>query len=138
MNSKVITVTALILGGIVGYYFSPSKTETKIVTVEVENKKTEQDTVIVEKTNKDGTKIKTTTIKTKTESQKKTDIQNNKTEEKYSPQYNISVMAGFDFGNLSNPYMFGIHAQKQFIGPINLGLFAFTNKTAGISVGLQF
>jgi hypothetical protein len=137
-NKNLIPVVALLLGGALGYYMSPTKVQIQTVTVEVEKKKTEQDTVIVEKTEKDGTKTKTTTVKTKTETQTKKDTESSKTEETYKPQYNISVMAGMDLNNLSNPIVFGIHAQKQFIGPINFGIFGFTNKTAGLSIGLQF
>jgi hypothetical protein len=137
-TNKTIPVICFIIGGVTAYYAMPKRVETKTVTVEVQNKKSEQDTVIVEKTNKDGTKTKTTTIKTKTETQNKKDNQKESNTVTSKPEYHISLMGGVDINNLSNPFIIGVHAQKQFIGPFSLGIFGFTNKTAGVSVGIQF
>lgn len=137
-NQKLLNVTCFIMGGLLAYIAFPTKIETKTVTVEVEKKKTQQNTVIVEKRNKDGSSIKITEIISKIEAESKKDNKVTEVKETYKPQYNVSVMAGVDVTNLKNPITFGIHAQKQFIGPFNLGLFALTNKTVGISAGLQF
>lgn len=137
-TNRVTPVLFFVVGAATAYYLVPKRVETKTVTVEVQNKKTEQDTVIVEKTNKDGSKTKTTTIKTKTESQDKTNTQTKSEKEYYKPEYTISVMGGVDFNNLTAPFILGVHAQKQIIGPFNVGVFGFTNKTIGLSVGLQF
>lgn len=139
MNNKyVIPVVCFTLGAATAFYYLPTKVKTETVVVEKQETKTEQDTVIVEKTDKDGTKVKTTTIKTKSETQTKKDTEASTTKEIEKPKYHISAMAGLDVTNLKNPMVFGIHAQKQFIGPFSLGAFIMTNSTAGISVGVQF
>lgn len=137
-NKYIIPVVYFLAGGVLAYYAMPTKVKIEKVMVEVEHKKAEQDTVIVEKTNKDGSTTKTTVIKTRTETEIKKDSKIAESKETYKTQYNISVLAGVDVNNLANPAIFGIHAQKQFFGPIGLGLFVFTNKTAGLSVGFQF
>jgi hypothetical protein len=139
MNNKyVVPVICFTLGAATAFYYAPTKVKTETVVVEKEQTKTEQDTVIIEKTDKDGTKTKTTTIKTKQEVQAKKNTEASTVQENKKPQYHVSVMAGLDVTNLKNPAVFGVHAQKQFIGPFSLGAFIMTNTTAGVSVGIQF
>ena len=139
MNNKyVVPVICFAFGAATAFYYAPTKIKTETVVVEKQQTKTEQDTVIIEKTDKDGTKVKTTTIKTKKESQANKNTEASTVQENNKPQYHVSVMAGLDVTNLKNPAVFGVHAQKQFIGPFSLGAFIMTNATAGLSVGIQF
>lgn len=139
MNNRfLIPVVFFIMGGALAYFVMPTKVEIQTSSTQTQDTKVEQDTVIVEKTDKDGNKVKTTTIKTNTQTQTKREDKTVEVKENKKQQYHISAMAGVDVTNLTSPIVFGIHVQKQFIGPISIGLFGFTNKTAGLSLGLQF
>lgn len=121
-----------------GRYTAPTKVETKTVTVEVEKTKVVEKKVIVEKTNPDGSKTTVTTVDTNTETQ--TDSTSNTTtvKENKKSTLNVYAMGGLDVTNPANGFIVGAHVSKQLIGPISIGLFGFTNKTAGVSIGMSF
>lgn len=50
---------------------------------------------------------------------------------------NISALAGMDTLNSFRP-VYGISANKEFIGPITIGAYGLTNGVLGISIGLNF
>jgi hypothetical protein len=120
-----------------GRHTAPTKVETKTITVEVEKIKQHQNTVIVEKVNKDGSKETTTRIVTDTNKDTTKTSEQNKLVEKKSP-LNIYALAGIDIANPANGFTVGAHISKQLLGPVSLGVFGFTNKTAGMSLGLNF
>lgn len=126
------------MGGALAYYFMPTKVEIQTSSTQTQDTKIDQDTVIIETTDKDGNKTKTTKTKTTTNTQTKREDKAEEVKHIKSPEYHISAMAAMDVTNLTSPLVFGIHIQKQFIGPVSIGLFGFTNKTAGLSLGLQF
>lgn len=132
------------------------KTETKIVEVEKKvsvsdkdkkekrHKKTEKKEV----TKPDGTKEVITIItddKTSEQSYKETQVSSNEktTDEKKevtksSSRTHLSALAGIDVTKPSKGLTYGLHVSREILGPISIGIFGFTNGTAGCSIGLSF
>lgn len=50
----------------------------------------------------------------------------------------LDLLAGLDVTNPASGYLVGAHISKPVLGPITIGLWLLTNKTAGVSAGLQF
>ena len=142
-----------------GYYAAPEKTkiETKIVEVEKktqektvdESKDTHKETTTVETVNPDGSKTTTTTTVEDTKTDKKTDSststevakaeQQSKEVTKSGRKVNLSALVGTNIvdgfpSNLTPVY--GAHLTTGIVGPVTCGLFALSNGTAGVSVGL--
>lgn len=143
MTTKQIALAIVLvfaLGLSIGRFATPTKVETKTVTVEVEHKAEDKkvDKVTTITVKPDGTK--TTTITDKTETTTKTDVSDIKTssklvENKHS-DLNISVLAGVD---ITNPkIIYGASVTKGIIGPVSIGIWGLTNGTVGASVGLNF
>lgn len=157
-KSKIIlTIVCLTVSFAFGRYSAPTtvKTETKVVEVDKkkDTKTSETDinkhkeTVVKEVTHPDGTKEVITTVtedtvasrdtkeKSKETKSKDTDITKEVT--RSSGRLNISVLAAIDTTQLSTP-VYGLSVTRDVIGPISIGLFGFTNKTIGASLGLSF
>lgn len=152
---KLLALTALFLLGLaVGRFTLPAKVVTKeVVKVEIRevekkeiNQKNDKVIVIIETKKPDGTVITESkivdksTVDTKSERTTETKSLSNKetTKEYAKNQYSLRVMVGKDLTNLAGPLVYGVGADKKFIGPINLGLYGFTNGVAGVSIGLTF
>lgn len=120
-----------------GRYTAPTKIETKTITIEAEKIKQHQNTLIVEKINKDGSKETTTRIITDTNKDTVKTSEQNKLVEKKSA-LNIYALGGIDITNPASGFTVGVHVSKQLIGPVSIGLFGFTNKTTGVSLGMSF
>lgn len=129
-------ILAIILAYATGRYAKPDKIVTKTVTVEVEKTRINENKVIVEKINKDGTKTTTTHVITKTETDTKIQSKNDSVVQNNKSPLNVSLLAGYDFNNVNLVY--GVHVSKQLLGPVSIGIFGLTNKTIGMSAGLQF
>lgn len=153
MNSKSIIIAGvvlLVLGYGIGRFTTPDKivTQTKIVTVtdekSVTDKKVDSTTKITEVKNKDGTVTTVTEIDshsdTNRQKEKDTSIvdEETKTVENNKSSLNVSVMAGLDVTNPAGGYIIGGQITKRMLGPITLGVWGLSNKTGGLSVGLQF
>jgi hypothetical protein len=121
-----------------GKYSAPTKVETKTITVEVEKTKVVEKKVIIEKVNPDGSKTTVTTVDTNTETQTDTTSNSSTVKETKKPSLNVYAMGGLDVTNPANGFIVGAHVSKQLLGPISIGLFGFTNKTAGVSLGMTF
>lgn len=52
------------------------------------------------------------------------------------PKVNVSALVSYDFSG-SHP-IYGVSANKEFIGHMTIGAFGLTNGTAGLSVGWNF
>ena len=50
---------------------------------------------------------------------------------------NISALAGLDLSNSMKP-VYGASVNKNFLGPVTMGVFGLTNGTVGVSLGLSF
>lgn len=157
-----VVVIALVGAYGLGWWSSPAKVVTKSDTKQssTQNTKTVNNTnsdtndhKVVKTTETDepnGTKVIQTVVTddsdTKT-SDKSTDsskssasseTQTSKTVTSEKGKINLSLMAGAQLNNLSGGMVYGIHADKRLIGPFTVGAFAFTNSTAGLSVGITF
>lgn len=146
MNVKVLVIAILALVGAyaLGRYTSPVKVETKIVEVEKKQTETERDkrkettTTVVEKP--DGTKetvtrtVEDTSTRKSTETNRNTDTETSKT---YAgPKTYVGGLSGIDTANGS--VFYGAQVNRQVLGPVSVGGFFLTNKTLGVSIGLQF
>jgi mannose/fructose-specific phosphotransferase system component IIA len=137
MSKYILFVIVIIVSYATGRYMSPEKIKTEVKTVEVEKvvTKVEHKTVKI-KENKDGSKE--TIIVTDSRAGSTTNIRSqDKTKElTVRDKINVSLLAGNSLP-ISAP-IFGASVQKNFIGPITLGAWVLTNKTGGLSVGLNF
>lgn len=131
-------IIIIVIAFYVGKHYSPTKVETKVITVEVEKAKIVEKKVIVEKVNPDGSKTTVTTIDTNTEKQTTTASNNTVTKENKKQPLSVYAMGGLDVTNPSGGFIVGAHVSKQLLGPLSFGLFGLTNGTAGISLGLSF
>jgi len=153
----VLTIVALATSFAFGRYFAPTKIKIQEKIVEVDTKSSDKTTeatrdkrketvvkevvkpdgtretetrTIEETTASKGTKEKTSETKT-TESEKSTEITRS------TGRLNISALASVD---TSKPTQvnYGLSVTRDVIGPISIGVFGFTNKTYGASLGLSF
>jgi hypothetical protein len=131
----ILGLLLLVVCFYLGRYTAPTKVETKTVAVEVEKVKTNQNVVIVEKINKDGSRVKITQSSSQTYKNTETSVKNSKVVEN-KPSVNIHAMAGLDVLNPKGVVV-GVHANKQILGPISLGVFGFTNNVIGLSLGMS-
>jgi hypothetical protein len=146
LKSKLILATVCLgLGAIAGYELVPTRVEYKEKVVEkivtqTETKK-DRDLVRVKETRPDGTTITRTEIKDRTETNSSSATtkvaETSKTTERRTP-VNLSLLAGKPLGNIVNAeYTFGLHASKQLLGPLSLGVWGTTDKTIGLSLGVS-
>lgn len=161
-------VTILLLGFATGRWTSPSsiKTDKEQLSIDTTTKKqdnktttdTDRDkklkTTITETTNPDGTKTKTTEITEDTSTKRITKVDDKqsqtdtKVDDKHEskeveykkPDLAVRGMVGTDVSSLSSGLrpIFGGEVNKNIIGPVSGGVWGLSNRTCGVSVGLQF
>lgn len=110
-----------LVGGALGYYMMPKKEIVRVVEKQV-------DRVVTVIKKPDGTVEKITVDKSKIISEDRTKVNVGRS------KVNLSLLGGTDF---SRP-VYGLHVSKELIGPISVGLFGLTNKTVGLSLGINF
>lgn len=140
-----------------GRYLAPTKIKIEEHTVTVDKSKDSKsvdtdinkhkETVVKEIVRPDGTKETTTTVtedtvasrdsKEKSSSDKSTDKTTSKEITRSTGRLNISALASVDTTQPSTP-TYGVAVTRDVIGPISIGVFGFTNKTFGASLGLSF
>lgn len=121
-----------------GRYTAPSKTETKTVEIEVEKIQEHQDKIVIEKVNKDGSKETITRVITDRNKDTIKGSEETKIVENKKSPLNVYAMGGIDITNPANGFIVGAHVSKQLLGPVSIGVFGFSNKTVGVSVGMSF
>ncbi len=133
------------LGGIViiviafycGRITSPEKIKTEVRTIEVEKtvNKTERKVIKV-KENADGSKDTVIVVDSNVneESRGKSTVESK--EIVNGKRTNVSLLVGGAYP-LSGPH-YGVSIQRSILGPFTVGAWAITNRTAGLSVGLNF
>lgn len=153
----IITILVVLVSFAAGRFSTPVKikTETKIVTVEKEVEKKDEekkshrhvDTRTTMVVKPDGTKE--TTVTTSTDVNTGTAIKDSKTDSsqtlsdksmekvKDSGRTALSLLAGVDVKSPTG-IVYGISASRTFLGPLSLGIFGMTNNTCGASVGIVF
>lgn len=144
-KNYILLILALVVGAYAfGRYSAPVKIETHTITVEKEIKVKDTETQDHSKTTivikKDGTKIitKQNDIDTKVKSTDNIDIKQDSTKiiTNKHPILTIQAMMGYDFNSADRVY--GASASKNFIGPLRFGVFMLSNKTVGITMGIDF
>lgn len=111
------------------------------------NKDQHVDTITTETKKPDGTIITTTEKKVDTVvNQEKTQVTQTQTVATQTVKESISrggqpvtvqAMVGADLSNV-NGLIYGLSVSKPLLGPVAVGIWGLTNKTAGFSLGLQF
>jgi hypothetical protein len=161
INKRTVVIVSLLLvslGAGIGKYASPEKVVTKTETITVEkevikykesgseNTKVDKVTVIVEDISKDGTIHRETVQVDKTQidkfiskeldKKKETDTTVvTETEKTNQALWHISALASVKQGEIPS---YGALVEKRVLGPISVGAFGLTNKTAGITIGYSF
>lgn len=104
----------------------------KVITKEVQVVKKDVRTVVRTIKQPDGTVIRerTTEDKTVTSNEKNSKIESNK------PAWKVNALVGYSFDSKKEEY--GIMVQKNYVGPVNLGVYATTAKTVGVTLGFEF
>ena len=133
MKSILITaVVALILGAAAGSQLFPT---VKTKEVEVEKQVVVKDIVTVTKviTKADGTSETTTTTTDKTKENK----QSTNTKVTVAPDWHVSVSARSDIWPIQVD-KYTIQVERRILGSAFLGVNASTDKTVGVSLGVEF
>ncbi len=122
-------------------YFSPAKTIVKTETVVKTNDVIHEHVHTVTHTivQPNGEKDTTTVVdNNSTEDKNSTSKSDSSTVTTYSkPQWKVGALVGLSSTNLYAP-IYGANVEKRILGPISAGLWANTNKEAGLSVSLEF
>lgn len=93
-------------------------------------------TVITEKKNKDGSVEKVTVIDNNTNVESKVDsVKKEITVSKQDNKVKILGFTGYDFNDKAITY--GVGVTTQLIGPFDIGVFGFNNKTFGLTIGME-
>lgn len=140
IKAIVSILGALVLTFILGRYSVKNEVITKTVEVQThENKQTEKHTETTTTKTPDGTQITKTVTDTTTTSQKdkSKEIDTKKVIEAIEPKVNVNVLMGYNRNNL-HELIIGAHVSKQLLGPVSFGVWATTEKSFGVSVGLGF
>jgi hypothetical protein len=139
-NKVIITIIVLAATFAAGRQSSPEKIKTQIQTVEVEKIVTvvkREVVTIVENT--DGSKTTTIVTDTNTNSQTNTTASNETKEQtRKGNKVNVSILAGTSPAFNLTEVTYGASISKEMIGPITVGAWALTNKSVGLSIGLNF
>ncbi len=142
MNFKtkiIISLSALLVSFAAGRFLTPEKIKTEIRTIEVEKivVKVEHKIITIHE-KPDGSKETTEIVDTNTNSHTDSSSKDSLKEETKSKSYvNISVLGASKFPLDTNPLVYGLSIQKNVLGPITAGIFGLTDKTIGISLGLN-
>jgi cytoskeletal protein RodZ len=140
MNNKVlITVVLIIVAFVVGRQTTPEKVRTEVKTITVEKiVEVERRTKTTTVKKPDGTTVTTTTTDTKSKSDTNKSITDKVAESTSSKKsiVNISMMAKIKAAPTMITY--GVSVSKEILGPITVGVFGMTDKTFGITLGMNF
>lgn len=151
---KILGVALLLLVAYaLGKYTQPAIVVTKVETHEVikyveketKTKQNNKDIVIVETRYPDGTVKKETHIvdkgtvvidKSKEGSSEK-DSSSTTVVSYNKPQWKAAALLGITDYSLDNR-VYGLEVERRILGPIFVGAWGLTNKTIGVSAGLEF
>ena len=154
-NKYFIVIFVFVVGVAAGRFSLPAKVITQIETQTIEkivykeSKDINKDKVVVieETINPDGSKTKKTTITDKStitvNKDQTTDTASNSHSETVvdygKNAFMISALASTSIlTDNQQSIAFGAHVQKRLLGPIYAGMFGFTDKRFGVSLGLTF
>lgn len=132
MKNKVLLVIGILLfaSGFFAAKYKYSQATDKTKTEDKDHTITK----IIEHKHKDGSSDTVTVIDDK-KSHKETEIHTKPID---TSKLNLSVLAANDFSQSIVKPVYGLSISKELIGPITLGLFGFTDRRMGISIGVNF
>ena len=130
-NSILLVIGAVLLGYGIGRFTTPEK----IVTVEKEvvKESREKETTKKEIKKPDGTVVTVITEKDKTKTESKKESKTNITNR---PDWKAGLMYGYSFDD--NKPVYGLEIDRRIIGNISLGVWANTQKAAGLVLIYEF
>lgn len=128
--------TALLASFAIGRRSVSQPDITKTVTTQEDKHKDLHETVVIVKA-PDGTVTTTKTLDTVTDTKKSSEVDLKQVAAKTS-KINISALVGTDLTKSGITPIYGVSANKEFIGPITIGVFGLTSGTVGITIGLNF
>lgn len=132
LSSKlIISAVVIITAFAVGRYSARSDTKTQTQVLTAVKTDTVTKTIVNKKPSGETT---TTTIEEHITDTKRLD--KTTTEAGKRSLINLSALGGLDTRTLQPVY--GISANKEFIGPITVGAWGLTNGSVGVSVGWTF
>lgn len=131
-----VAFICLALGLAIGRYTNRG---TASVTDTVKDKQVSADTkkITVVITAPDGKKTTTETTEVDTHVSTDTKKSVEVTVKPVTPVINFSALAGVEMNNKYQP-LYGISVSKEIIGPVTGGLWALSNGTLGVSIGVNF
>jgi hypothetical protein len=131
-NTIIALIVGLLLGGGLGTFLFP---QTKEKIVEVEKEVVVKDVVTVTRivTRPDGTKEELVTVTDKTKENKT--ATSTKTVSKSNWHVSASAKTKLDKLQID---IYTVQIEKRIIGDIFLGVNASTDKTVGLTIGLEF
>lgn len=149
-KTKIIIALVLLAGAYAtGRYMSPEKikVEKEVVTQVVEKIKTKTvsdlEKTITETINVDGSRSIITVLRRKTSKENEKDTES-KTEVKEitdiqnrTNSVTINALGGLNVLDPKAGLIVGGQISKPLLGPVVLGIWGMSNKTAGVSLGLQ-
>jgi len=117
-----------------GRYSATMSPQTKKEDIKQNTNIVTHSTIVTTKQNDGTTKIvETIDASTKVEIQEKDSLVI-----KASPKINVSALVAGDITKDSLKPIYGVSINKEFLGPVTLGMFGLTNGIIGLSVGLNF
>jgi hypothetical protein len=131
-NTIIALIVGLLLGGGLGTFLFP---QIKTKEVQVEKEVVVKDIVTVTKviTKPDGTKEEVTTTTDKTKENKQ--ITSTKTVAKANWHVSASAKSKIDKLQID---IYTVQVEKRIIGDLFLGVTGSTDKTVGLTIGLEF
>lgn len=140
IKTQVITLFVTFgVGAAIGNYFAVKPSTSLIETTKTDTQKdvkTHKETKITK--DPKGNEITTIVEDTDSNTNRTKDSNINKTvTQPRNNILNVSALAGNDFKDVFKP-IYGVSVNKEFIGPITLGVFGMTNSVIGLSVGVNF
>lgn len=124
--SKISIVLVALVGS---FLLGKNQAPTKVNTVEVVKEIRDIEIVKQEVTKPDGSKVVTTTTKDKTKLDTRNETKINK------PNWKVSGLVGI---NSELRTVYGASVDRRIVGNIFVGAWGTTDKTGGISIGLEF
>ena len=148
-NKQIALVTLLVVAAFsIGKYSGPAETQTKEVERIVyrdrivEDEKRDIDTVIRETLLPDGTKVKETTIKDRTETQRDTATEIDKSR---MVETKITNRPGWRLGAIYKPEVrgfqdgsYGVIVERRLFSEVYLGVTGASDRTLGLTVSFGF
>lgn len=135
MNLKytliLVAVTSVISAGVTRYFFA--RTEIQTVEVQKEVVKNNIQTIIKTVEKPDGTKETTETIEDKSVTNEST---MEKTVQSNPPQWMVDVGSRVSFSD--KVLLYDVQVQRRILGPFFAGVKASTDKSVGVSIGMEF